>query len=132
MKRLLLPLSVLTLAMWTVPSRADEAAAPEAAPGDTKGLYKVKCAGCHGEDCKRQTKWGKKYGAPDFTSAKFQNESKDSEFLETIQKGVTKKVKDDKTGEMKPKKIMPGWSEKLSAEEMTALVAYVRTFKPKG
>jgi mono/diheme cytochrome c family protein len=121
MSRALLTLSVLSLVFWAAPSRAD----------DTKDLFHAKCAGCHGDDGKGQTKWGKKYKAPDFTSAKFQDESKDSEFLETIEKGITKKVKDDK-GELKPKKIMPGWSEKLSADQMNALVAYVRTFKPQG
>ena len=122
MSRVLLPLISLSLLFWAAPSRADDT---------TKDLYHSKCAGCHGDDGKGQTKWGKKYKAPDFTSAKFQDESKDSEFLETIQKGITKKVKDDK-GELKPKKIMPGWSEKLSDEQMNALVAYVRTFKPQG
>jgi mono/diheme cytochrome c family protein len=122
MSRLLLSLSVLSLLLWATPSRADD---------DTKDLYHAKCAGCHGDDGKGQTKWGKKYKAPDFTSAKFQDESKDSEFLEVIQKGVIKKLKDDK-GELKPKKIMPGWAEKMTDDQMTSLVAYVRTFKPKG
>jgi mono/diheme cytochrome c family protein len=136
MRRLLSPLGLLglTLALSPLHARAEEStnAAPDTRdPKDIKDpqeLYKLKCAGCHGEDGKGQTKWGKKYKAPDFTSAKFQGESKDSEFLETIQKGVTKKVKDDK-GELKPKKIMPGWSEKLSDEQMNGLVAYVRKFK---
>jgi mono/diheme cytochrome c family protein len=137
MSRLLLPLAGLAALLWAAPSRADDTSAPVAAAADsgpmsTKDLYHAKCAGCHGDDGKGQTKWGKKYKAPDFTSAKFQNESKDSEFLETIQKGVVKKVKDDKTGEVKPKKIMPGWSEKLTADQMNDLVAYVRTFKPQG
>jgi mono/diheme cytochrome c family protein len=132
MSRVLLSLVSLSLLFWAAPSRADDTAKADTTKDlSPKELYHAKCAGCHGDDGKGQTKWGKKYKAPDFTSAKFQDESKDSEFLETIQKGITKKVKDDK-GELKPKKIMPGWSEKLSDEQMNALVAYVRTFKPQG
>jgi mono/diheme cytochrome c family protein len=120
MKRVPFSLLVFSLTLWAAPSRADE---------DIQALFHAKCASCHGDDGKGDTKWGRKYKAPNFTSAKFQDESKDSEFLETIEKGVTKKVKDDKTGEVKPKKIMPGWSEKLSEDQMKALVAYVRKFK---
>lgn len=123
MNRALLFCSILSVTLWAAPSRSDE---------DIQTLFHAKCAGCHGDDGKGDTKWGRKYKAPNFTSAKFQDESKDSEFLETIEKGVTKKVKDDKTGEVKPKKIMPGWSEKLSEDQMKALVAYVRKFKTQG
>jgi mono/diheme cytochrome c family protein len=137
MRRLLSPLAFfglgLSLALAPPRARADDTgdAGEAVATKDIKDpqeLYHLKCAGCHGEDGKGQTKWGKKYKAPDFTSAKFQGESKDSEFLETIQKGVIKKVKDDK-GQLAPKKIMPGWSEKLSDDQMNGLVAYVRKFK---
>jgi mono/diheme cytochrome c family protein len=120
MTRALLTLSILSVALWATPSHADE---------DIQALFHAKCAGCHGDDGKGDTKWGRKYKAPNFTSVKFQDESKDSEFLETIEKGVVKKVKDDKTGEPIQKKIMPGWSTKLSDDQMKALVAYVRKFK---
>ena len=65
-----------------------------------------KCTGCHGADGK-----GKLKGSPDFTDAAWQKKQTDAEMVETIKKGH---------------KPMPAYEDKLSNDQITALVAYVR------
>lgn len=70
-----------------------------------------KCATCHGADGK-----GKVKGARDFTDAAWQKKESDAELTGVIKNG---------------KKPMPPYGDKLNAEEIKALVAYVRTFGKK-
>ena len=70
-----------------------------------------KCVGCHGPDGK-----GKLKGAPDFTDAAWQKKATDAQMAETIKKGH---------------KPMPAYEDKLSADQITALVAYVRSLGKK-
>ena len=74
------------------------------------GVFREKCAGCHGAD----GKGNKDKGTPDFTSQSVQSGFSDEEILNTIRKG--------KAGRM------PAWSGKLSDAEIDGLAAYIRTF----
>lgn len=83
-----------------------------AAP-DAAAIYAAKCAKCHGSDGAGVEKYKKK-GVKDFTDAKWQKSRSDAQFTASINKGK---------GE-----VMPAWSAKLSAEEIKALVGFVRSF----
>jgi mono/diheme cytochrome c family protein len=80
-------------------------------PSET--LYKTKCAACHGPDGSGSAV-GKKLGAHDFHSAEVQAES-DAALTAIIAQGKNK---------------MPAYAKTLKADEITALVAYIRSFAP--
>jgi cytochrome c553 len=86
---------------------------------DGKEIYEKDCAKCHGADGKGDTKMGKKLGAKDYTSAKVQEELKDEDAIKAVKEGY--KDKDGKVI-MKP-------AEGLSADDIKAVVAYMRKFK---
>lgn len=95
------------------PAKAADSNPPAAAKPisnlDGASLYTAnKCATCHGADGK-----GKIKDARDFTDAEWQKKASDPELAAVIRNG---------------KKPMPPYGDKLSAAEITALVAYVRTF----
>ncbi|MEY2465900.1 MAG: hypothetical protein QOD03_421 [Verrucomicrobiota bacterium] len=93
------------------------AAAANAA--DAKENWDKTCAKCHGADGKGQTKMGQKLGIKDYSDAKVQAELKDEVAIKGIKEGV---VEDGK------KKMEP-YAEKLTDDEIKALVTYIRTFK---
>ena len=78
------------------------------------------CAKCHGADGKGQTKVGKKLQAKDYTDAKVQAEMKDADMIKATLEGVF-----DQAG----KERMKAYKDELSADEVKALVAYIRKFK---
>lgn len=86
------------------------ASAPLAAhaASETWGTY---CAHCHGDDGKADTEKGKEKGARDLTNKKWQAAHDDARLEKSITNGKGK---------------MPGFKDKLSAEEIKALVAEVR------
>lgn len=86
---------------------------------DAKELWEKNCTKCHGEDGKGKTKMGEKYGVKDYTDPKVQEKLKDEEMTKSIKEGVTK---DDK-------KVMKGFSDTLSDDEVKALVKHIRDFK---
>jgi mono/diheme cytochrome c family protein len=88
---------------------------------DAKENYDKNCAKCHGEDGKGKTKMGEKLGVKDYTDAKVQGDMKDEEMAKAIKEGVKEKDSD--------KVKMKAFGETLSADEIKALVAYVRAFK---
>lgn len=63
---------------------------------------------------------GRKLGCPDFTDAKAQASFTDADAIKTIKEG-----KKDKDGKLLMKPF-----DKLSDDEVKALVAYVRSLKP--
>lgn len=91
-------------------------AAPAAFAGggpDGAALFKTKCAMCHGPDGAGQTAMGKSLKLRDLRSADVQKQT-DAELAKWIADGKGK---------------MPAYKTKLSAEEITALVGYIRTLK---
>jgi mono/diheme cytochrome c family protein len=82
---------------------------------DAPGLFAEKCATCHSRDGRARTFHGRILGAQNFTDARWQTNSTDDEIIRAIKTGP---------------KAMPAFEKKLSATEIEALAAYVRTFKP--
>lgn len=83
-------------------------AAPAVAE-DAAALYKSKCQMCHGPDGKGSAA-GQKMGAKPFTELK----ASDKELVEITKNGKNK---------------MPAYKDKLTDEQITELVKYVRTLK---
>ena len=90
-----------------------------ATAADVKENWSKNCAKCHGEDGAGKTKMGEKLKIKDLTDAKLQASVKDEEITKAIKEGV----KDGDTVKMK------GFADDLNADEIKALVAYVRTLK---
>jgi len=86
---------------------------------EAKENWTKHCAKCHGEDGKGQTRMGKQAGAKDYTDAKVQAEIKDDNAVKVIKEGLTESGK----------KKMDPYKEKLTDDEIKALVAHIRTFK---
>ena len=80
--------------------------------------WKGKCSSCHGADGKGHTDQGKKMQVEDMSSAKWQSSKTDDQIKSAIENGAKK-------GDA----VMDGYKDKLSAEDITALVSYVRTLK---
>jgi mono/diheme cytochrome c family protein len=89
-------------------------AAPPLAAADARSEnFQTYCSVCHGDDGTGQTEQGRKKGARDFTNARWQDKVDDARLTRSITKGHEK---------------MPSFEKKLSADEIKALVAEVRTF----
>ena len=86
---------------------------------EAKDNWEKNCASCHGKDGKGQTTAGKKAGCKDMTDPKVQEELKDDQAIKNIKEGQKKDGKE----------IMKAFGEKLTDDEIKALVAYVRAFK---
>ncbi len=80
---------------------------------DGAAVYKAKCASCHGPDGKGETSIGKSMKLKSLGSADVQKTS-DADLTKVIADGKGK---------------MPAYKAKLSADEIKAVVAYIRTFK---
>ena len=91
------------------------ALAPVAFAADGAAIYKAKCASCHGADGKGQTPMGKKMGLRDLGSPEVQKQT-DKQLYDWTAIGKGK---------------MPGYKDKLTDEEIKALVAHMRTFAKK-
>jgi mono/diheme cytochrome c family protein len=87
-------------------------AAPPASAGARSENFETYCSVCHGDDGTGQTEQGKKKGARDLTNARWQDKVDDARLTRSITKGHEK---------------MPSFEKKLSADEIKALVAEVRT-----
>jgi cytochrome c len=105
--------AVALLAQATTPPPA-----PLAGARTPKEIYQQRCMVCHGADGKGQTKKGRQLKAKDFTRPKFQEHTTDKEIVDAITDGI-------------PKHKMPAFKDKLSPEEIQALVGYVRAFGKK-
>lgn len=89
------------------------AAAPARAAAPLSDNFVTYCTVCHGEDGKGQTEKGKEKGARDFTDRKWQAAVDDARLEKSITKGRDK---------------MPKFGDKLSPDEIKALVKEVRAF----
>ena len=108
MKKLIIA-SVATLTLGALALYAD----------DAKTTWDKSCASCHGKEGKGDTKMGQKLEIRDFTDAKVQADLKDEEMAKAIKEGLKK---DDKVK-------MKAYGDKLSDDDIKALVAYVRGLK---
>ena len=74
-------------------------------------LFGSKCAACHGKDGAGLSNWKSK-GQPDLTKSEWQDSHTDAEIADTIKNGKGK--------------FMPPFKDKLSDEEINAVVSRVR------
>ncbi len=81
---------------------------------NAKELFKKHCVLCHGEDGTGKTDLGTGLGARDFNDKKFQAGITDEQIIEQIKNGTEDK--------------MYAFEDKLTAEEMHALVPVIRAF----
>jgi mono/diheme cytochrome c family protein len=86
---------------------------------EAKENWAKHCAKCHGADGKGETKMGRQSGAKDYTDSKVQAEMKDENAIKSIKEGIVEKGK----------KKMDPYGDKLTDEEIKALVAFMRGFK---
>ncbi|MCL5099477.1 MAG: SUMF1/EgtB/PvdO family nonheme iron enzyme [Candidatus Omnitrophica bacterium] len=100
------------------PAAATETAAKPADNAKAQATYKRFCAGCHGVDGKGQTALGKRYGARDYSSAAVKATLNDEAMTNAIKNGISKEGKH----------LMMAYKEKLSDDEIKALVAYMKAF----
>ena len=80
------------------------------------------CAKCHGPDGKGATKMGQKLGVKDYTDPQVQAKFTDEEAFKAIKEGISEEGK----------KKMQAFGEKLSDDDIHALVKHVRSFKKAG
>ena len=85
------------------------------AESDAAKVYKTNCALCHAADGSGETASGKALNAKDLRSPEVQAKS-DAELAEVIAKGTGK---------------MPAFGQKLSADVIESLVAYIRALPKK-
>jgi cytochrome c6 len=85
---------------------------------DAPATWGQNCAACHGADGAGQTKAGKKVGAKDLTDGANQKSFTDDQAFTAVKAGFK-----DASGAVK----MQPFADKLSDDEIKALVAYVRT-----
>jgi len=90
-----------------------------AAAGDVTATWNMNCAACHGKDGKGQTMMGRKLGIKDLTNSKVQDALTDDQAVKDIKEGVTD------NGQTK----MKAFADKLSDDDIKALVAHIRSFK---
>jgi len=88
---------------------------PAGRADDTAGLYKSKCAMCHGPDGKGDTPTGKAMKVTDLTSADIQKKS-DAELIGSTANGKGK---------------MPAQKGKLTDAQIKDLIAYIRGLAKK-
>lgn len=90
-----------------------------ASAADVAANWNTHCAACHGKDGKGQTKAGRMAGAKDQTDPAYQATLNDEKSFKLLKEGL----KDGGKEKMKP------FAEKLSDDEIKALIAHVRSLK---
>jgi mono/diheme cytochrome c family protein len=89
--------------------------APMAFAADGAAVYKAKCATCHGADGKGQSPMGKKMNLRDLGSPEVQKQT-DQQLYDWTAVGKGK---------------MPAYKDKLTNDEIKALVVHMRAFAKK-
>lgn len=77
--------------------------------------WKAKCKSCHGEDGKGKTKMGEKEKIPDLSDAAWQKRHTDDQLKDVITNGSKENAK------------MKAFKDKLTPEQIDALVKHVRS-----
>jgi len=93
-------------------------AAPVTLGADTGDNYAKYCASCHGSDGAGHTKAGRVLKVKDLTDAQYQKTFTDETAFKDLKEGSQ-----DKDGKV----LMKPMKDKLSDDEIKALVAYIRT-----
>ncbi|MFZ0415042.1 MAG: cytochrome c [Candidatus Acidiferrales bacterium] len=99
-------LAVALLFLFNISTRAD----------DSASVYKAKCAVCHAPDGSGGNAMGKQLGAKDLRSDEVQKHT-DAELTDNITNGLGKK--------------MPAYKDKLTADQIKGLVAFIRDLGKK-
>ncbi|MCE0497291.1 MAG: cytochrome c [Methylacidiphilales bacterium] len=89
------------------------------ARADAPAAWATNCAACHGKDGKGSTMMGRRLSIKDLTDPKVQASFTDADAANDIKNGIT----EGGTTKMK------AFGDKLSDDDIKALVAYVRTLK---
>lgn len=79
-------------------------------------IYAQKCATCHGEDARGDTKMGRMTKTPDLTTAEWKNGTELGQVIKTLKEGLGK---------------MPPYKGKLSEEELRAVAAHTLKLRCK-
>lgn len=87
---------------------------------DSAVVWTKNCKKCHAEDGSGSTKIGQKFGVRDYTDAAVQASFSDAEIVKITKEGVF-----DENG----KKKMPPYADKLTDEEIAAMVPLIRSFQ---
>ena len=106
--------SSLLVCVAFTPLFAADPAKPLTAPEN----YDKHCVDCHGEDGRAQTRLGRKSGAKDLTNRREMAKLSDEDVFKTIKFGRKNKRGEDS---------MDAFGDGLSDQEITELVAFVRT-----
>jgi len=80
--------------------------------------WETHCAKCHGADGKAATKLGQKLKLKDYTNPASLASVSDADLTKATAEGVKEGAKEK----------MKGYKDKLSSDEITALVQYIRAF----
>jgi mono/diheme cytochrome c family protein len=88
-----------------------------AAGPDASELWGAKCKNCHGPDGRAQTKVGQKEHIDDFSEAAWQQHHSDDHLRKVIRDGSPDNAK------------MKAYKDKLTPDQIDALVKYIRTLK---
>ena len=83
---------------------------------DGKALYNAKCAMCHGTDGVAKSMWAKT-GVKNLNDPAWQKAKTDADITKVIVEGSADKK-------------MPGYKDKMTAEDIAAVVKHVRTLAP--
>jgi mono/diheme cytochrome c family protein len=86
---------------------------------DARENWEKNCAACHGKDGTANTKMGMKLNAKNLTDPKVQAAFTDEKATQSIKEGVKENGKT----------TMKAFGDKLTDDEIKALVAYVRSLK---
>ncbi len=111
-------LAIAGLVSLAVSAQTKKAPAKGKAPaagkagGAAAALWTQHCKKCHAADGKGI----ESLEPPDFTNAEWQAKHTDKQFADAIRDG---------------KEVMPGYKDKLTAAQITAMVKYVRAFAAK-
>ena len=95
-------------------------AAATVSAADVKEVWDKNCASCHGKEGKGDTKAGKKADVKDLSDSKYQASFTDEQMFKQIKEGLK-----DKNGKEK----MKAFGDKISDEEIKALITFVRGLK---
>jgi mono/diheme cytochrome c family protein len=98
----------------TSPNTHQPTRMPTAKAKEAKKLFKQNCIKCHGADGAGETTFGQIVGAADFTDSEWQKRIDDQRLINSMTYGRGQ---------------MPPFGKKLTREQITTLLAYVRGFQ---